>query len=166
MRGGAEIEAGKSVCGLARLPVFTAPVQTGAALILNHSMNKILFDSAPADGGNSAPQTAEQNNLPQTGAVTIPHTAAIVLSGERSEREVNLQAEIDRLTAQVGGSAETIKQRETRINQLEDENRALKLARETPQPGTIQQTKRGQWKKGWKGYALADETDSDDETED
>lgn len=126
-----------------------------------HCMKRSLLIADASDGGNNPPPTPPAPVTDQ--AAPVPHTAAVVLNGERSEREVNLQAEIDELRAKVGGSENTIRARETRINELEDENRQLKVARETPQPVAI---KRGQWKKGWKGYALADADDAPEETED
>lgn len=123
----------------------------------------LLLTADPAEGGQP-PQTATQINTPQTGAVNLPpHTAAVVLNATVTERETELQKQIDELRAQVGGTTSTIRAREQRINELEDENRQLKLAREA-HPAA--KKTRGQWKKGWKGYALADDDDADEETED
>ena len=83
---------------------------------------RLLLDAAPADG-NGNPVV----NIPVS---SPPPAAAVVLAGTKSERETTLETEIAELRE---SSGLTIRQRETRIAELEDELHRLKESM-TPKP--------------------------------
>jgi len=91
-------------------------------------MKKILLAPDPVEGGDPAhpsPASGQTSGQPPTAA---PPAASTVLAGTRTERELELEAENQRL-------AKEKKDREMRINQLEDENRTLKtIPREPARP--------------------------------
>jgi hypothetical protein len=96
-----------------------------------------LRDPNPGEGGNPSP-AADPSAAP-----AVPPAAKIVKEGEKTERELTLE--------------KTLKDRETRLSELEDENRRLK----TPLPPAHKQDPAPE-KKGWidgvlKGATLFDE---------
>lgn len=101
-----------------------------------------LFHPEPgAFGGGDAPQTADQINRPQTGQVDAtdnngaPPAAAIVVSGDRSERERQLESELEEERKQR-------KKAETNAAHHQDEARRLKEAGLRPTPPTPAPDKR------------------------
>jgi hypothetical protein len=85
---------------------------------------RILLDAAPSEG-NGNPVV----NIPVS---SPPPAAAVVLTGTKSERETGLETEIAELRE---SSGLTIRQRETRIAELEDELHRLKeTLRPVPAP--------------------------------
>lgn len=116
----------------------------------------LLFFTDPADagGGQGAPASAPaalpvaKEQPPQSPAPpappvhqapTPPPAASIVHSG-KSEREVNLEQELEDTRRQLTTTAEEKKAREVRINELEDELRALKGP--APKPAAAKSSKR------------------------
>ena len=85
-------------------------------------MKRILLSPDPVEGGTPAPPAPPAPpGESQPPPPAPPPAAATVLSGDRTEREVQLQEEI--------------KKREIRISVLEDENHRLKSP-PTPAPKT------------------------------
>lgn len=80
-------------------------------------MRKILFSPDPEPGAPGNPPTPEP---------AAPPAARAVLNGPRTEREVSLEAELEAERNSHGKTAKEKKDREVRINELEDELRRLK----------------------------------------
>lgn len=57
-----------------------------------------------------------------------PPAAETVIEGDRTEREIDLQAELDAEREARRKDGEALRQREIRVSELEDENRSLKDA--------------------------------------
>ena len=93
---------------------------------------------APADpktDPNPEPKNPEAPESPPVGQAPPkpPPAAEIVLKGSKNEKDVALER--------------TLKERETRIAELEDENRTLKAP--TPAPAPPTPAKKRSWLKGW-----------------
>lgn len=77
----------------------------------------------PATGADPSAQSEQASNIPQPAseapAPAAPPAAQVVITAKRTEREVQLEQELEVVKL-------TQKQREQRINQLEDENHRLK----------------------------------------
>lgn len=115
-----------------------------------------------ADAGQSVPgvpQTAEQINLPQTGKVETPPppagptAAGVVLTGTRTEREIDLEAELATERERHATTANEKKAREIRVAELEDELHRLKSAGLKPTPAPARAASRS------KSWTLFDEED-------
>ena len=94
-------------------------------------MLKKLLLSPDADAGGNPPPP-EPTPPASPARPEPPPAASVVLSAARSEKEVNLEAELE-------AERTARKDREQRINQLEDENRQLKTV-----------TKPAKEERGWK----------------
>lgn len=85
----------------------------------------------PASGqGNDAGTGGPDPASPAGGAP--PPSAQVVAQGTRTEREVSLQAELDAERKRTAELSQTVKDRETQVSKLEDDNRALKAAANPP----------------------------------
>ncbi len=82
----------------------------------------------PAEGG-MIPTTAEAHNAPQVGESKIvaapPPAATTVITGQKSERELELEAETARL-------ARELKDREATISEQQDKHERYRRSVETP----------------------------------
>lgn len=82
-------------------------------------------DNQPAgEKPDNAPETAEKPEA----TTEAPPAAETVIEGDRTEREIHLQEELDAEREARKKDAETLRQREIRVSELEDENRSLKDA--------------------------------------
>jgi hypothetical protein len=82
---------------------------------------------------DEAPAAPENNPPPPTPAPGEPPPAArIVVTGVRSETEVQLQSELDAERARHAKTADEKKQREVRVAELEDEMHRLKQSTQAP----------------------------------
>lgn len=89
----------------------------------------------PANTPPAGPQTADAINGPQTGRIEPAPgnpAARTVITGERSEREIELEAEIEGLRGRDELSAAEKKKLETKISELENELHDLKQATGAP----------------------------------
>jgi hypothetical protein len=87
-------------------------------------MKKILLSPDPGIGGDPAQPSSAPEHV-TTPPPAPPPAATTVLQGTKSERELQLEEENKKL-------AEEKKQRELKINELEDENHRLKQIPATP----------------------------------
>lgn len=111
------------------------------------------------------PNSVDEPNPEPKKPEQTPPAAKIVIEGERSEREAQLEKELEeeRLARQEAEASrdknrDTLKKREVRLSELEDENRSLKDALKpepkpdpaTPKPSPVEpgpsQSKRSE---GW-----------------
>jgi hypothetical protein len=116
-------------------------------------MHRHLLSPDPGDGGGAlsptVPQPAVTTNdgaSPTAGptstpAAVSPPAGRIVVSATRTEREVELQSELEQERSAHASTAAEKKERELRIMQLEDELRTLKTAAVPAHPGSS----RGSW---------------------
>ncbi|HXC34258.1 MAG TPA: hypothetical protein VNV43_00170 [Candidatus Acidoferrales bacterium] len=77
-------------------------------------------ESGPGSGGDNPPPPPENNPTPAPAAPpTDPPAARTVIGGTKTERETKLETDLQAAT-------ETVKQRETKIAELEDQLSQLK----------------------------------------
>jgi colicin import membrane protein len=88
-----------------------------------------MADNPPADPPEPPPPPQDPPGPPAP--PSPPPAAKTVLTGTKTERELALEREVEQ-------SKTALKQRESRINELEDENRQLK----TPPPGPAKEAKK------------------------
>ncbi len=96
-------------------------------------LHTLLFNAAPADGGDNPPQTASQINAPQTGQVQLPAeppdpppASRIIVEAQRTEREIELEAEREELRRKYEAEASARRKAETDAAYHADEARRLK----------------------------------------
>jgi hypothetical protein len=90
-----------------------------------------LDPDPPIDGGAPPPNPASEGNLPPAPVPADPPAAAVVLEADRTEREIQLQDELQRERDRSTRLDADKKDRETKIAQLEDE---LNQLRSSPAP--------------------------------
>lgn len=114
----------------------------GFSLAMQRSVfsNKIMILRSPDPGGEGAPSPTDpqpdvQLTAPSPGSpgsastpAAPPPAARTVVTATRTEREVELQGELDGVRGELASTAAEKKERELRIMQLEDELRALKTS--------------------------------------
>jgi hypothetical protein len=81
---------------------------------------------------------------PEIAAPAPPPAARIVVEGERSEREIDLESELQAERDRHATTAAEKKQREIRISELEDERRTL-LAPPAPKKSTMERFMAGEY---------------------
>ena len=91
-------------------------------------LSRHIFCAPGGDGGpgsDPSPAVPPSPAPPTPAAVhsdpAPPPAATIVLNGQRTEREVQLEQELEATRTRAQSTAEEKKEREKRINQLEDE---------------------------------------------
>ena len=113
-------------------------LQIGCSVTM--TLMKILLDPLPGEGGGapapSSPSGPLNNPTPQPAA---PPAAATVLSGTKSERELQLEEENKKLVADK-------KRVEVHAAELEDENHRLKTPPADPDPAVEQTEEDGTWR--------------------
>lgn len=83
----------------------------------------------PPPGPGQGNDAGDGGSNPAPGAAGAPPPAGnTVVHGTRTEREVNLQAELDAANKRAAELSTAVKDRETQVSKLQDENRALKQA--------------------------------------
>ncbi len=103
-------------------------------------MTKILLDPLPGTGGGTAtPSSSSEPHNAETPPPAPPPAATTVLQGTKSERELQLEEENQRL-------AKEKKDREIKIAELEDENHRLKSPPSDPQPAPTGQEEEYRWR--------------------
>jgi len=87
-------------------------------------LRKLLFPD-PADGGDP-PQPDPPAPISTVPAADAPPVSRVVVVGQKSERELALEREVEELRGSVSQRDTTIKDREMQLANLQDENHQLK----------------------------------------
>ena len=95
-------------------PGNTAPLAVTNRKTTCMLKSKLLLIADPAQGGDPTPPPA-----PAAPDLAPPPGAAIVAAGKKTERELQLESELEK-------AKRLVKEREIRAAELEDENRRLK----------------------------------------